>query len=389
MAIASQITVSMKPELSKSLMSMNALAPGSILKLKILELRGDRALIDFGKFRATAEIKIPVVLGEELRVRVLASGKQLIMGVISPEAQNFPGTEVAAGHLKAAPADRLQNAQADLKETVSRVLVSQVEKSIDNNIINIFKNLNSYYEPIELTKKMTELTQRLKAYLEHSGIFFEKHLENSILKSFGNSESVASRQTADLPDLKQLLDRDLKANLMTLKFIMADKEALQKIFTPRSLAAFKNSVDSLLSEITQQQGRAAGQLDSVDPNQVFTFSLPLKEGGMAARLKVYFHKKQKTGANRGFRISLLLSLDRLGDLRTDLFLLDKDLALTFFVKKDSVKIDLEKNFPELQELLDGFFDHLRLKVVVSEKKVTAFDHEDLLRSGDRKVDLRI
>ena len=130
-------------------------------------------------------------------------------------------------------------------------------------------------------------------------------------------------------------------------------------------------------------------MDSAEPFQVFTYVLPLKEGEQTARLKVYYQKKRKSGSQKGFRISVLLSLDRLGDLRTDFFLLEKDLTITFFVKEDSVKIKLQENFPELQELLHGFFNQILLKVIVSEKKVTDFDREDLQFAGDRRVDLRI
>ncbi len=90
---------------------------------------------------------------------------------------------------------------------------------------------------------------------------------------------------------------------MALKFLMEDKEALQKFFTPRTLATLNNSINSLLSDITHQQGRAVGQLDSAEPFQVFSYVLPLKEGEQTARLKVYYQKKQKSGANKGFRIS--------------------------------------------------------------------------------------
>jgi hypothetical protein len=85
----------------------------------------------------------------------------------------------------------------------------------------------------------------------------------------------------------------------------------------------------------------------------------------------------------------LLTLDRLGDLRTDFFLLDEELSINFFVKDDATSVTLQNNLPELRELLHGFFDQIRLNVIVSEKKVTDFDREDLLVAGDRKVDLRV
>jgi len=389
MDITSQITVSMKPELSKSLLKVNAFTPGSILKLKVLELKGDRALIDFGKFRATADIKVPVSLGEELRVKVLESGRQLKMSVISPEPKNPLAAEILPGRFEAQAGVSLQKAQTDLKQILNQAVGSQIDKSILQSIINILSSLSANFEPIDLTEVITKLIPRLKAYLENAGVFFEKSLENSILKSLGSSESVSSKQLADLPDVKHILDRDLKANLMTLKSLMENKEALQKFFAPRALATLNNSINSLLSDITHQQGRAVAQLDSAEPFQVFSLALPLKEGEQTARLKVYFQKKQKSGANKGFRISLLLSLDRLGDLRTDFFLLDKDLTITFFVKEDSVKVKIQENFLELQELLHGFFNQILLKVSVSEKKVMDFDCEDFPVSGDRQVDLRV
>ena len=64
MDISSQITVAIKPELYQFVLKTSSFKPGSTLTLKVVELRGDRALIDFGQFRATADIKIPVALGE-------------------------------------------------------------------------------------------------------------------------------------------------------------------------------------------------------------------------------------------------------------------------------------------------------------------------------------
>ena len=85
----------------------------------------------------------------------------------------------------------------------------------------------------------------------------------------------------------------------------------------------------------------------------------------------------------------MLTLDRLGDLRADVFLLDEELSINFFVKDDSTKLNLQNHLPELHELLYGFFDQIRLNVTVSDKKVTNFDHEDLQIAGQRRVDLRV
>ncbi len=389
MDIPSQITVSVKPELSKSLGNMTAFKPGSTLKLKIIELRGDRALIDFGKFRATADIKIPVTLGEELRVRVLESGRQLKMSVISLEQKNTLSTDALPARFEDPTGESLKKAQADLKQIINQAMGPQDGSSIPKSISNILSRLNDHFEPVDLKEVIAKLIPLLKSYLENSGVFFEKFLENVILKSLGNLESEPQKSLADLPEVKHIVARDLKANLLTLQRLSEEKGALQKFFNPKALAILNSSVNRLLADITHQQGRAVGQADSAEPFQVFTYVLPLKEGEQTARLKVYYQKKRKSGSQKGFRISVLLSLDRLGDLRTDFFLLEKDLTITFFVKEDPAKIKLQENFPELQELLHVFFDQILLKVIVSEKKVTDFDREDLQIAGDRRVDLRI
>ena len=389
MDIASQITVSIKPELSKSLEYMNAFAPGSTIKLKILELRGDRALIDFGNFRATAEVKIPVILGEELRVKVLTSGKQLKMAVINPEPKNPLAMTLPRGRMEAAATENLQKLQAEVKQMLNQVMGAQTEKAMPQSILNILSGLNSHFQTIDLKEAVTKLIPQLTSYIENSGIFFEKSLENLILKYLGSSDDTTQKSVADLPEVKQVLDRDLKANLLALRFLLEDGKTLQKFFSPKALSILHRLVDSLLDNIVQQQGRAIGQLNAADPFQVFTYLLPLEEKDQTAKLKIYHQKQQKSDADKGFRISLLLSLDRLGDLRTDFFLLDRDLSLTFFVKDDATKVDLQENLIELQELLHETFEQIRLNVIVSKKKVMDFDSEDLQITDDRRVDLRV
>jgi hypothetical protein len=389
MDLTSQITVSLKPELSKSLGNMRAFAPGSTLQLKILELRGDRALIDFGNFRATADVKIPVTLGEELQVKVLSSGKQLKLAVISPEPKGPSAIEMPKGHLEATTAQNIQKLQADLKQMLSQVMGTQTEKKLPSSILNILDGLIIHFETIDLNKSLVELIPQLKSIIENSGIFFEKSLENLVLKYLVSADDTIPKSVADLPEAKRIFNHDLKANLLALRTLLEDGKVLQKFFSPKGLTILNNLVDNLLDNITQQQGRAIGQLKAADPFQVFTYLLPLKEQDQTAKLKIYHQKKHKSVDDKGFRISLLLSLDRLGDLRTDFFLLDRDLSLTFIVEDNGTKADLQEKLFELHEMLQGSFDQMRLNVIVSKKKVMDFDREDLQITGHRRVDLRI
>jgi ribosomal protein S1 len=65
-------------ELEKFILNHGHLEPGTKLEGKIIEIKKDRkALIDFGAFRALADIKFPINIGETLRVIVDAKEPQL------------------------------------------------------------------------------------------------------------------------------------------------------------------------------------------------------------------------------------------------------------------------------------------------------------------------
>jgi len=279
MGFTSQITVSTKSALHQSNAKMRMFKPGSMLMLKVLELRGDRALIDFGSFQTTAKIKIPLTVGEELLVKVRESGQQLKLVILNPEQKNISPTDAVSQRLANLSEENIQKIQTDIKQILNQNLTTQAAKTI--------------------------------------------------------------------------------------------------------------LVDALPADVINQQGRAVSQLDSAEPFQVFTYTLPLEEENQAAKLKIYYPKKQKTGSKKGFQISLLLNMDRLGELRTDFYLLEKDLTVTFFVKDPSAKTKIQENQLDLQKLLNPFFNQTLVRVIVSEKKIKDFDLQDAQTTSDKRVDVRV
>ncbi len=389
MDFTSQITVSIKPELFQSGLSMSSFKPGSRHMLKVLELRGDRALIDFGNFRATADIKIPVTLGEELLVKVQESGKQLKLSLINPGSGPNSSTGSGSRPLENLSEAVLNGVQEDIKQILNQALTTQSAKNIPTPILNVLGMLSAHFEAFDLKNVIAELMPRLKFHMDNSGIFFEKMLESVIAKILHESETASPRQLANHPDVQTIVARDLKANLLILKNFVENEAPLQKAIDSRTMTAMRKAVDVLLTDITNQQGRAVKQLDSTEPLQVFTYALPLEAEKQAAKLKIYYQKKQNPGSKNGFQISLLLSMDRLGAVRTDFYLLEKDLTVTFFVKNQSTKTKIQENCPELQKFLNPFFNQLLVRTVVSEKKINDFDHEDEQTTSDRRVDVRI
>jgi len=202
-------------------------------------------------------------------------------------------------------------------------------------------------------------------------------------------ESDLARELIRSPEIKQILTQDLKPTLFMLKEYLESPESIAKFLDSKSLSSFKGTLDMLLADISNQQSRATQRHELPDPFQVFSFVLPLKENQKKAQLKLYCPKKKQNGSRAGFKISLLLDMDRIGEIRTDFFLMKRDLSITFFVKDDASKKQFENHFEEIRESLNSLFDYLILKTVVSEKKIQDFHHEDLDLGGDRQIDLRI
>ena len=331
MDVSTLITVTLKPDLFKSQWKTDAFRPGSTLTLKVIALNGDRALIDLGNSRATADIKIPVSLGEELTVKVLEAGKQLKLAVINPDPKSSLPADASLQQSERSPTKNLNQIQNDVTRILNRVLNSPDGKKMPSSMFNILATLNAYFEPFELKEIISDLLPRLKSHYENSGIFFEKSLERTIAQIIAEKVGQSSQNLADRPEIKAIFHRDLKPNLLVLQQFIHQGGSLEKFFGPQTLAAMKAAIDTLLADIHQQQGRAVSLLDSNEPFQEFTFTLPLKEEEQTARLKVFYEKKQKPGSKKEFQISLLLSMDRLGDVRTDLILSGNDLRVTIYV----------------------------------------------------------
>lgn len=385
----SQITVAIKPEQYQSVLHSSAFKPGSILKIKVLELSGDRALIDLGPIRTRADIRIPVRRGEELLVKVQESGNQLKLGLLRPSASSLSGNGATAQPPPSAAIETDRIIQASLKPLLVQLMQPHNAKPIPKSMFNVFDMLNRYFESFDLEKRLPEILPRLKSYVNHSGFFFEKQLETAISKHIDASDAAPSKHLGQHADIQALLRRDLKANLYGLKNFAEDDTAVRKALDAGSLVTLRKSIDFLMNDITGQQSRAVRQSDSAEPFQLFSFSLPLAGDNQSARLKIYYPKKQNDGSRPGFQISLLLCMDLLGEFRTDFYLLDQDLSVTFFVKNQSTRARIQQYQMDLQQLLSPLFNQTILRVVVSEKKVNDFEQEDVQISGDRRVDLRI
>jgi hypothetical protein len=380
MDISSLLQAIFAPQQNRSAWAQEVIKPGDVFRLKIIDVKDNhRALVDLGKFRALAEIQFPVKAGADLLVKVTGTEGQLRLQLIDSESRAVVDSKNGSGQLKILSFELFDRIQSDIRQTAEQILKLPQSHLPPEQISRALATLDAHFESIDLNRNMEKWLPLLKSRLEDAGLFFEKKLADIVRQLADRPESDLTRELTRSPEIKKILTQDLKPILFMLKEYLATADSISKILDAKSLASFRGTLDMLLADISNQQSRAINRHELPDPFQVFSFVLPLKED----------QKKKQNGSRAGFKISLLLDMDRIGEIRTDFFLMKKDLSITFFVKDEVSKKQFENHFKQISESLNSLFDYLVLKAVVSEKKIQEFHHEDLGPDDERQIDLRI
>jgi microsomal dipeptidase-like Zn-dependent dipeptidase len=109
----------------------------------------------------------------------------------------------------------------------------------------------------------------------------------------------------------------------------------------KSLSHVRAEIDNL-----QAPGEDAKKTQRPEAEQVMAFTLPLREEDGKGRLKIFYSKRKKGGADEGFKMSLFLEMENTGPVRTDFFLLNKKLKITFYLIDHRIEnIILEQAMP--------------------------------------------
>ncbi len=390
MDISSLLQSILDPQLNRSAWAQQVIKAGDVFRLKVVDVKDNqRALVDLWKFRALAEVNFPVKAGADLLVKVTGTEGQLRLQLIDSESRAVVGSKNGSGQLKILSFELFDKIQSDIRQAAHQILKLPQSQLPPEHISRALAALDAHFESIDLNRNMEKWLPLLKSRLEETGLFFEKKLGDIIRQLADLPEPDLARELIRSPEIKKILTQDLKPVLLVLKEYLEIPDSISKTLDAKSLASFKGTLDMLLADISNQQSRAISRHELPDPFQAFSFVLPLKEDQKKAQLKLYCPKKKQNDSRAGFKISLLLDMDRIGEVRTDFFLMKKDLSITFFVKDEVSKTQFENHFEEISEPLNSLFDYLVLKAVVSEKKIQEFHHEDLDLGGDRQIDLRV
>lgn len=384
MDIGSLIRIALNAGDEKRFREEMPLQAGDLLRLKVIDVReNNRALVDFGNFRALAEVGFPVSAGDELTVKVIDTKGQLRLTLVAPGAETAPAP---AEPVRPFAAQSLTQLRLQL-EQVAEVIARPSGQAVSAAFRSAIEELRLFLEPLQTDAGAALTTPRVRSLCEDSGIFFEKRLEIALSRTAAEGDA-AGPPAADHPQVQRILAEDLKARLSAITHLFESQAADLPAAGSRAAAAFVASADELLNEIVRQQERIAARRDEADAFQVIHFSLPLKDAGEGARLKIGYPRRPQRAAREGFRAALLLALDQLGPTRIDLFMLERSLALTFFVTSATAQEAIEAQAGDLKPVLETLFDNVSVSICVSEKKIADFEYEDQLPAGGRRLDVR-
>ncbi len=422
------------------------LRPGQSIHGRITGFRkNEMMLVDFGCFKAFAKIDVPVREGQILPLTVAKTDQGITFTIARPTATDTvgqapasPGPQGVAPEVAGRPAEPplpIPDANSPVPSAAGRPhtktgaapsavsltpptgpemnsptapelgrLRHQVEQLLNqigppdqktaaplpSSTQAALTHLQQILRPLTTSGDTTAVMAGIKNFVENSGLYFEKRVEAVIRDVQDQGRPMSSRELAQYPPIRDLMVTDLKPNLLILNQFLESQAADQQDPDHHVLETMKHVVQRTLAHIEQQQVGATEKPVDPDVFQAFSHLLMLADHRRDARLKVYYAKKgRREDANSTPRVALLLEMDRLGTVRTDLWMVGKDLNITFFVQEENTQAAITDAQDEIKSALKTRFNTIAVNVVVNKKKIEQFDDEDLRPSRQRLLDLTI
>ena len=388
--ISNLIKVMCGSELQRSSLGKDTLSVGDRLLGRVLEIKnGGNALIDFGRFRALARTQFPIREGDVINVKVLEKGIPIKLGLNNPAQEISQPAKKMLSQIQFPSENILEKLQSETKKVLDQTNGIFKGRAIPVYVRDILTRISTHFGQMNIGKNSPILGSQLKSYIENSGIFFEKKIENVIIKSFESNEKTSPKELRESPEIRNIIKNDLKPNILILKDFLDRNGLMLKILGTKNLESIRSTVERLLAEMGTQQGDTTVRHDSRESAHTLTYALPLEKSNQRAKLKVFYSKKNKGKSEEEFKVSLLLAMDKIGQIRTDFFLMDKDLNITFFVNDRKIKEYLDDHSEKIVGSLRNHFKRLTLNVNISENEIEEFEMKDPGVMSAGIVDLRV
>jgi hypothetical protein len=355
---------------------------------RVIRIENDgRVLMDFSQFKALTEVPIKVSVGQTLPLEIVKTGNPLTMRIVYPKAPLLDQIQSqATQHSSSVFSPKLmQQITFDLKILDNALTDIKATAVTNTNIQSALKALETLFAGLDLNSDSKTLAADIQTLIENSGLFYEKRVAMILENLLNGSIDMQGLQG----EIRALIHSDFKPNAhFLLEFLNTlDQEALDLDETAKK--RLQSALKEMLTDLQQQQKLAVKRFSSDDPLQIFQLSLPFQEKREAIKLKFYFTKKQARDSQSHPRISLLLDLKHLGLVRSDFLLIQRDLAVTFYVGSADIKEYFETQMEPVKKVLEDLFDTVALTVRVSEQKIKAFDGLSFEIDHDHKLDVRI
>lgn len=127
--------------------------------------------------------------------------------------------------------------------------------------------------------------------------------------------------------------------------------------------------------IEQWGAEISARKDAEAPVLMFEMTLPLEEGAGETRLKMFSRRRGDKRQPGHHRITLLLDMTRLGEMRIDLSLAEQRLAVGIYVADEAICRRLDSFLEQLTARLQDGFSEVTAQIAVTDVHLRAFEQQ--------------
>jgi len=183
MNIFSSLKLHFEPKYEPSSTVLNKIHPGDTLTGRVLKVKeSGMTLFDFNRTKAWAHVSFPVKAGEMVKVSVMENRPRLKLKIVDQTRVAFSHANKSIPISTFPTENTIQKLQSEIGKIIGLESWKVQSKTLPMKISTGIEQLFSHFEQLDMGKKVSDLSFRLRSYIENSGIFFEKRIENKIQK---------------------------------------------------------------------------------------------------------------------------------------------------------------------------------------------------------------
>ena len=251
---------------------------------------------------------------------------------------------------------------------------------------NLFSRLHLILDSLVYKEKHLENSEYLKDFIRNSGLLYENKLAN-LLGGKAPSSFIKEEENKDLKGI--LLKISEEINLFLKKTTKPpDKNAGKDLFLLlRRVNSFLKGIEGnqILQVVRKEQGQGA----------LLEIPVSFSDGVRTLRLYVKNGEKKKAKDNLPkdhFSLLFLLNFPLLGNIKIDLAVIKKSLALTIVTEKEEALDFLRQLLPELKErffILGFLLERTNLNIFDKSATPSSIPEEDFFPGKIRIVDVEV